>query len=143
LRSLITNGTLLLNESTIVGPARVWASPQTVHYGGAFGRSNAADRLKAYASIPLDTDILVTHGPPYGILDSSPDEYPGPAGDRELRDAVIRVRPRLHVFGHVHCSYGLRTTRHTTFINAALFDLDGSIRRPLVVEMSKFKQRST
>lgn len=61
---LITNGTLLLNESAIIGPAKIWASPLTPHHGGAFGRSNAADRVKVYDSIPADTDILVTHGPP-------------------------------------------------------------------------------
>lgn len=138
---LITNATLLLNDSAMAGPAKVWASPLTVHYGGAFGRSNAADRVKAYASIPLDTDILVTHGPPYGILDLSPAEYPGPVGDRELRQAVIRVRPKLHVFGHVHSGYGVRATRHTLFVNAALFGLDGSLEnRPIVLQMSRFKE---
>lgn len=142
LRRLITNGTLLLNESAMIGPAKVWASPMTVHYRGAFGQSNVADRAKAYAAIPMDTDILVTHGPPYGVLDSSPAEYPGPLGDRELREAVIRVRPKLHVFGHVHASYGVRATRHTTFVNAALFGLDASLNRPIVLEMSQFKEHS-
>lgn len=142
LRGLLTNATLLLNESAMIGRARVWASPLTVHYGGAFGRSNAANRVKAYASIPMDTDILVTHGPPYGVLDTSPAECLGPAGDRELREAVIRVRPTLHVFGHVHSGYGVRQTRHTTFINAALFGLDATLNRPIVLEMSRFKEHN-
>lgn len=141
LRELITNGTLLLNESVMVGSAKVWASPLTVHYGGAFGRSNAADRMRAYASIPTDTDILVTHGSPYGVLDSSPADYPGPAGDRKLREAVIRVRPKLHIFGHVHSGYGVRPTRHTLFVNAALLGWDGSLeKRPIVLELSQFKR---
>lgn len=142
LRRLITNGILLLNESAMVGQAKVWASPLTQHYGGAFGRSNVADRVRAYASIPLDTDILVTHGPPYGVLDESPSEYPGPAGDWELREAVMRVRPKLHVFGHVHSGYGVRATRHTAFVNAALFGLDASLNRPIVLEMSQFKEHN-
>ena len=141
LRRLITSGTLLLNESAMIGPAKVWASPLTPHYSGVFGGSNAADRMKAYASIPADTDILITHGPPYGVLDSNPNEYPGPAGDRELREAVIRVKPKLHVFGHVHAGYGIRQGRHTVFVNAALFGLGGSLEnRPIVLEMSRFKQ---
>jgi Icc-related predicted phosphoesterase len=142
LRKLITNATLLLNQSAMVGPVKVWASPLTVHHEGAFGRSNASDRLKAYASIPMDTDILVTHGPPYGVLDLSLAEYPGPSGDRELREAVIRVRPKLHVFGHVHSGYGVRATRHTVFVNAALFGLDAALNRPIVLEMSRFKEHS-
>jgi Icc-related predicted phosphoesterase len=139
LRRLITNATLLLNESTMVGPAKIWGSPLTQHYGGAFGRSNAADRIRAYNDIPLDTDIVITHGPPYGILDSTP-EYPGPSGDRELREAIFRVKPILHVFGHAHSSYGVRQTRNTCFVNSALFDLDGSVKkRPIVMKISRFK----
>jgi Icc-related predicted phosphoesterase len=140
LRQLITNAVVLLNEFAVVGPAKIWGSPLTPHYGGAFGRSNAADRIKAYNSIPMETDILITHGPPYGVLDVSPAEYPGPAGDQELREAVIRVKPKLHVFGHVHSGYGIRPTRHTLFVNAALFGLNGSLdNRPIVVEITKFK----
>ena len=143
LRHLFTNATVLLNESVIVGPAKVWGSPLTQHYGGAFGRSNAADRVRAYNAIPMDTDILITHGPPYGVLDSA-EEYPGPSGDPELREAVLRVKPVLHVFGHAHGGYGVRNTRHTMFVNAALFDLDGSLdKRPIVVEISKFKSHKS
>jgi predicted phosphohydrolase len=141
LHGLITNATLLLNESATVGPAKVWASPLTPHFGGTFGRSNAEERLRAYRAIPADVDILVTHGPPYGILDHSPSDYREPAGDKELREAVIRARPKLHVFGHIHSGYGVRPTRHTVFVNAALFGLDGSLEnRPIVLELSQFKK---
>lgn len=140
LRRLITNATLLLNDTSMVGPAKIWGSPLTPRFGGAFGRSNAQERIKVYNNIPLDTDILVTHGPPYGVLDDSPADYPGRAGDPELRAAVIRVKPKLHVFGHVHFGYGVRPARHTVFVNAALFGLDGSCEnRPIVLDMSRFK----
>jgi Icc-related predicted phosphoesterase len=143
LRWMINNATLLVNQAVPIEGVKIWGSPLTPHYGGAFGRSNAPDRVRAYAGIPLDTDILVTHGPPYGVLDRSPDEYPGPAGDWELRQAVIRIKPKLHVFGHVHSGYGVRPTRHTVFINAALLGPDGSLEnRPIVVEMTKFKSHS-
>ena len=140
LRWMINNATLLINEATLIDGIKIWGSPMTPHYGGAFGRSNAPDRVRAYARIPFDTDILVTHGPPYGVLDGSPEEYPSPAGDPELRQAVIRIRPHLHVFGHVHSGYGVRPTRHTLFVNAALLGLDGTLEnRPIVVEITKFK----
>ena len=140
LAGLITNATLLVNESVMVGGVKIWGSPLTQHYGGAFGRSNAPDRLRIYNTIPLDTDILVTHGPPYGVLDNSPAEYPGPSGDLELRRAVIRVRPKLHVFGHVHAAYGVRPTRHTVFVNASLFGPDGSLdKRPILLDLSTIK----
>jgi predicted phosphohydrolase len=136
LRRLITNATLLINEAAIVSGIKIWGSPLTQHYGGAFGRSNAADRIRIYNTIPMDTDILVTHGPPFGILDNSPDDYAGPAGDRELREAVVRVKPKVHIFGHIHSSYGIHPTRHTMFVNAALFCPDASLNKPIVFEIS-------
>jgi Icc-related predicted phosphoesterase len=143
LRKLITNATLLLNESTTVGRVRVWGSPLTPHFHGAFGKSNAAERAQVYDSIPNDSDIVITHGPPFGILDSA-EEYPGPSGDSELRRAILRVKPILHVFGHAHGGYGVLQTRNTCFVNAALCDLDGSLnKRPIMVEISRFKQHGS
>jgi Icc-related predicted phosphoesterase len=98
------------------------------------------DRVRAYSSVPSDADIIITHGPPFGLLDLT-EEYPGPSGDRELRDAILRVKPVLHVFGHAHGGYGVLRTTNTCFVNAALFDLDGSLnKRPIVLEISRFKQ---
>ena len=139
LRGLITHATLLLNEWVMVGPAKIWGSPLTQHNDGAFGRSNREDRVRAYNSIPPDTDIVITHGPPYGVLDSTP-EYPGPSGDRELRQAILRFKPVLHAFGHTHGGYGVLETRRTCYVNAALCDLDGSVHKwPIVLEIGRFK----
>ena len=138
LRRLITNATLLLNESVTVGPAKIWGSPITVHPDAAFGCSDPAKRAHVYGQIPIDTDIVITHGPPYGILDRAPGDPP--YGDRELRQAIVRVRPILHVFGHAHAGNGVLQTQHTTFINASLFGTDGSLsNRPIVVDISRFK----
>ena len=137
LRKLITNGILLLNESVIIGPAKIWASPITLHPDAAFGCCDPEERTRIYSQIPLDTDIVVTHGPPLGILSGAPEA----TGDRELRQAIVRVEPILHVFGHAHEGYGLLQTKHTTFINASLFGRDGSLsNRPIVLEISRFKK---
>lgn len=106
LSRLITNATLLINETTCVDGVSIWGSPLTPLYGGAFGRSNAGDRLRTYASIPPGTGIVITHGPPHGILDASPSEPPAPTGDWELRETIVPVRPRLHVFGHARGDTG-------------------------------------
>ena len=140
LRTLITNAKLLLNESVVVGPAKIWASPITMHADAAFGCSDRVERARIYSRIPPDTDIVVSHGPPYGILDRGPGD-PEPSGDPELREAIIRVKPLLHVYGHAHAGYGVRQTKHTTFVNASLFGLDGSLsNRPIVLEISQFKR---
>ena len=136
-RSLLTNAIVLVNEGTESDGLRIWGSPVTPLYGGAFGLSSAADRRRLYAQIPQDTEVLITHGPPYGILDSSPD--PGlHSGCHELLDAVVRIRPKLHVFGHVHGAHGIFQTDHTTFVNAALLGIHGDLdKSPLVFQMTR------
>jgi Icc-related predicted phosphoesterase len=135
-RSMLSNATVLINEGTEIEGLRVWGSPVTPLYGGAFGMSSATDRKRLYSQIPKDTDVLITHGPPYGI-DSDPDSAMH-AGCRELFDAVMRVRPRLHVFGHVHAAYGIFETDQTTFVNAALLGPDGDLAKaPIAMLMNR------
>jgi hypothetical protein len=102
-RALLSNATVLVNEGIEIAGLRFWGSPATPLYGGAFGLSSAGDRTRLYGQIPDDTDVLITHGPPYGILDSDPNSNLH-SGCRELFDAVVRVGPTLHVFGHVSYS---------------------------------------
>jgi Icc-related predicted phosphoesterase len=136
-RSLLSNATVLINEGIEIEGLRIWGSPVTPMYGGAFGLSSAKDRKRLYAQIPEDIDILITHGPPYGILDLGPGSHLH-QGCPELLDAVMRVGPKLHVFGHIHGAYGVFQTQHTTFVNASLLGLHGDLdRAPLVFEMTR------
>jgi Icc-related predicted phosphoesterase len=61
-------------------------------------------------------DILVTHGPPKDVLD-------GTYGDPVLAAYVQMVKPKLHVFGHVHIGRGYCTSKNTQFVNAAMVDI--------------------
>jgi Icc-related predicted phosphoesterase len=132
-RKVITNAMLLVDSGVEIEGLKVWGSPVTPLYGGAFGKSRPEDRKKLWASIPDGLDILVTHTPPFAILDHSL-----PSGPREgcpyLFAEVFRARPRLHVFGHIHAGYGtLRTD--TLFVNASLMGEDGSLsRKPVVID---------
>lgn len=71
-RSMLSNAVVLIDEAVTIAGLKVYGSPMTPLYGGAFGKSLAADRAKHWAKIPSDTNILITHGPPFGILDLSP-----------------------------------------------------------------------
>jgi predicted phosphohydrolase len=134
-RSMLTSAVVLINEGTEIEGVRIWGSPVTPLYGDAFGLSSAEDRRQLYAQIPEDTDILVTHGPPFGILDSAPHSDVH-SGCRKLLDAVMRVQPKLHVFGHVHGAHGIFHTSQTTFVNAALLGTNGDLdRRPVSLRM--------
>ena len=128
-RQLITNATLLINESIEIMGLKVWGSPTTPLLGEAFGVVSDTDRAKLYSRIPADTDVLVTHGPPYGILDQAPGaEYH--AGCQQLLAAVRRIKPMLHIFGHVHAGYGTFSTPDTLFVNAALPGKDYDLSNP-------------
>jgi len=125
-RSLLKSATVLIDEGTAVGGLKLWGSPVTPLYGAAFGISSAAERRALYSSIPGDIDVLITHGPPYGILDRIDETQPH-AGCRELFDAVLRVKPKLHVFGHIHGAAGIFHTESTTFVNTAMLGLEGHL----------------
>jgi Icc-related predicted phosphoesterase len=134
-RSMLTNAIVLINEGTEIERLRIWGTPITPLYSGAFGLSSSNDRKQVYAQIPKDIDILITHGPPYGILDSVSHTGPHP-GCRELFDAVVRVRPKLHVFGHVHGAHGILHTNQTNFVNAALLGSNGDLNQvPVLVRI--------
>ena len=132
LRGEISNARLLVDESTEIEGLRIWGSPVTNLYGGAFGRSAAFDRKRIYATIPKGTDILVTHAPPFGVLDH-PARIDRCDGCRELLAAVNRVRPRLHVFGHIHDAWGTHEANGTVFVNAAVVDQFPHIERGAIV----------
>jgi Icc-related predicted phosphoesterase len=135
-RSLLSNATLLINEGVEIEGLRLWGSPVTPMYGGAFGMSSAKDRRRLYGQIPQDIDVLISHGPPFGILDTAPISGLH-EGCHELLDAVLQVSPYLHVFGHIHTAYGIFRTEHTTFVNASRLGLhDDPDKAPFVFEMA-------
>jgi Icc-related predicted phosphoesterase len=133
--SEITNALLLINESVTVCGLKIWGSPVTCD-DTAYGFARLQERAALYATIPADTDILVTHGPPYGILDherGSTHRQGCPA----LLEAVRRVRPRLHIFGHVHAGYGSGQLDSTAYVNAALMGLAGDLEnQPFVLDIN-------
>ena len=73
-------------------------------------------------AIPDNTDILVTHGPPFGFLDIPGHGVPHNVGCEWLRLRIDELRPKIHVFGHIHGSAGYYFNGHTHFINASVLN---------------------
>jgi predicted phosphodiesterase len=130
-RSLLSNATVLINEGIEVMGLKVWGSPVTPLSSGAFAMGDAADRTRLYALIPSDVDILITHTPPFGILDCPPGAEIH-SGCPQLLDAVMRLSPKLHVFGHSHTP-GMVDRNGTLFVNASMLESDGDIRHTPIV----------
>ncbi|MBO5062249.1 MAG: metallophosphatase domain-containing protein [Prevotella sp.] len=86
-----------------------------------------------YDKIPIDTDVLITHAPAYGILDFDDSiNY----GSEVLLQAVTNVNPRIHLFGHIHKQHGITTIETTTYSNGAIMNDDYSIlNHPNIIEL--------
>lgn len=112
----------LEDEEINVGGLTVYGSPMTPTFGDwAFMEERGAAIKKHWDKIPDNIDILVTHGPPHGILDMTPPRWGSKnAGCEALLKAVRRTKPLLHVFGHIHHSYGQVYSGGTNFVNAAI-----------------------
>ena len=127
-----TNASLLINSGLVNGGLRIWGSPATNLNEGAFALPYDEERAAVWGAIPVDTDILITHIPPAGILDGEPgtDER---SGCDLLRREHRRIHSRLHVFGHVHGGAGIRHTSRTVFVNASVGELD---REPVTLRLN-------
>lgn len=118
-RGMLTNCQYIRDEKVVVDGVTIYATPaQPPLAGHDWAFCCRPDELQvAYAKIPVGIDVLLTHSPPYGHGDRTVNcqRY----GCKLLLDAVKRVRPKFHVFGHVHDGYGVTEEDGTIFINAS------------------------
>jgi len=116
------DGLVYLQDSGItIEGVRFWGSPwQPWFYDWAFNLQRGPDIAAKWALIPDSTDVLITHGPPLGILDLAP--IGGHVGCGDLLDRIAIVRPKVHVFGHIHEGSGVEQRDGTTFVNASICD---------------------
>jgi Icc-related predicted phosphoesterase len=124
--------TYLQDRRVEIQTLKIYGSPwQPAFMGWAFNLPRGRPIRKKWKRIPDDTDILITHGPPAGILDQS---YAGEhVGCADLRETIQRVKPKLHVFGHIHKSYGSTVVSGTRFVNASICNEDYLPSNPPVV----------
>lgn len=121
---------------------KIWGSPwQPEFFNWAFNLPRGQALKERWDLIPEDTDVLLTHGPPAGILDECPDMNDRTrmvnVGCSELRRAVFeRVKPKIHAFGHIHQGYGTHQEDGITFINASTCNIKyNPVNKPFVIQM--------
>jgi predicted phosphodiesterase len=118
---------------------RIYGSPwQPTFFDWAFNLDRGEAIKRKWDMIPEGIDILVTHGPPMGVHDQSFPHMPYDKhlGDEELMAAVERVKPKIHVFGHIHGGYGQTQYVNTLFINAAICnEAYKPVNAPIVIEL--------
>ncbi len=128
----------LNNSGLDIDGLKVWGSPITPWYDGDFWAFNAhkgGDISRYWEMIPEDTDVLITHGPPARILDYFNRDRVH-AGCYDLRNKVERIKPKLHVFGHIHDGYGVVKEGGVIYVNASIVDAQYTVRnKPLVINI--------
>ncbi|XP_067946431.1 metallophosphoesterase MPPED2-like [Watersipora subatra] len=136
-RELLPKDVVYLNNSaaTVCG-LKMWGSPWSPYFHGwAYNAQRGKEILKIWDGIPSNTDVVITHTPPVGVGDQIS------SGDRvgcvELYTTLKeRVRPQLHVFGHIHEGYGLYTDGTTLYANASTCNINYKpINNPICIDL--------
>ena len=111
-------GIIYLNDSGIeIEGIKFWGSPiQPWFNDWAFNRSRGEEIKRHWDLIPMGTDVLITHGPPFGILDMCANGER--VGCKDLLETIAKIRPRIHAFGHIHEKFGTARVDKTIFVNA-------------------------
>ena len=123
IQEIIPENIIYLNDSGIeIEGIKIWGSPiQPTFFDWAFNRERGTEIKKYWDLIPNDTDILITHGPPFGILDQT--VRGENVGCKELLIRVLEIKPKIHVFGHIHEAYGEAQKHDIKFINASVLNV--------------------
>ena len=126
--------TYLNNNGIEIEDIKLWGSPVTPALPDwAFGKERS-EMAAHWKHLPNEIDILITHTPPRGVLDLSSALMQ--LGCQDLLIKVQEIKPKYHIFGHVHAGYGMIKKDGVTFINAANYNSrQGLVNPPVVFEI--------
>lgn len=131
--------TYLENSGTNIDGVNFWGTPATPYFmDWEWNYQRGKEIGKIWDLIPQDINVLITHGPPYGILDSVQDRTRGPQGCEMLKKKVKQLSSlKVHVFGHLHQDGGkIVKVGNTTFANVAICDdAYSTSRQPIIIEI--------
>ena len=118
----------LCNSGVEIEGVRFWGVPL---FMGDTLKENRTEQIMA--QIPENTNVLISHSPPYGILDFDDNIY---YGCSDLLKTVERVNPHYHLFGHIHAAYGIKKIGQTTFVNSAIMNgMYELVNKPILLEI--------
>lgn len=132
-----THATLLEDELVEIDGLSLYGSPWCPELLDFAYYATEEELVEKWRRIPSGIDVLITHTPPHGVLDE-PRNNSIYLGCPHLRDELRRIKPRLHVFGHIHACHGMHTEDGIQYINAAVVagrDLD-VVNGPTIVNIS-------
>lgn len=112
----------LQDEEVILEGLKIYGTPWQPEFGGwEFNLPRNSKKLKQkWNNIPLDVDILLTHSPVYGILDTNREGIH--CGCEMLYERVSKIKPWIHAWGHIHEAYGQKTIDNREMLNSSILD---------------------
>jgi Icc-related predicted phosphoesterase len=125
----------LEDSEVVIDGMKFYGSPwQPEFYNWAFNLKRGLPLAEKWGLIPEDVDFLITHGPPKYMCDYMPWDLTN-IGCNDLLERVMFVRPKLHVFGHIHVGYSYKEYEGILFINASTCnEAYEPVNKPIVVE---------
>lgn len=142
-RHYTSNATYLEDSGVEVEGLKIWGSPwQPWFHSWAFNLERGEEIREKWGLIPSDTDILVTHGPPFGYGDKT--QRGERVGCEDLLLRIKEIKPKLHVFGHIHEDPGMwgDPVIGTWYVNASSCNLQyNPVNPPIVVDIDAKKSQ--
>lgn len=132
----LPEGVIYLQDSfTEINGIKIYGSPHTPEFlNWAFMKKRGSEIKTVWDKIPDGIDVLVTHGPPFRILDMTSKDVS--VGCEALLDKVLKIKPKIHVFGHIHESYGSQEIGGIKFFNASILNEHYQlVNSPFVVDL--------
>lgn len=130
------NVNYLEDSEVIIDGIKFYGTPVSLPFmNWAFNRPE--EKLKQHwEAIPDDTDVLITHQPPFGIFDWSVYDNKHTGSPSLYFEVVERIKPKIHCFGHIHSGHGIKVIENTTFVNASNLDEDYMcVYEPILIEI--------
>lgn len=115
----------LQDYSIIIEGIKFFGTPWSLPFGIWSFMKSEKDLLKIFNSIPLDTDVIISHGPCHGILDQTyyaNGDIDCNCGSFALKETVKRIKPKIVITGHIHESFGKYTDYKTDYYNVSVVD---------------------
>ena len=126
----------LFDSEIVIDGIKFYGGPwQPEFYDWAFNLPRGEKLAEKWSKIPDDTDILITHGPAFGMLDHTITGQQ--VGCVDLFHRIMEVQPKIHVCGHIHWAYGQKNFNGVEFLNASVLDERYNYsNKPIVVELN-------
>lgn len=131
-------GHYLENEATNIAGLWFYGSPRQPYYGEgwAFQYERGEAAVNTWKAVPENIDVLITHGPAFGRNDLCISGKRAGCVDL-LHEIQQRIRPKVHIFGHIHEDPGASSDGTTDFINASSVNIEyRGWRPPIIVTLS-------